>query len=1030
MIKSIERSSVHRITSGQVLIDLQTAVKELVENSLDAGATSIEVKFKDFGLKSFEVSDNGSGIAPEDYDNVAMKHCTSKLSTFEDLTTVRTFGFRGEALSSLCALSERVTIATATTKEAPMGTILEFDRIGKVKSRSGKVARSRGTTLSVEGLFIPLPVRRKEFERNSKREFGKALSLLSAYALVPCTKENKGVRLAVVHLQGSGRKSDQIRTDGKPSLRSSISSLWGPKQLECLAELNLAMEVVPEKIVLRRQGNLDHDGSSTKIQVHGLISKFSPGNGRTGPDRQFFFINGRPCSPAKIQKAFNEVYRSFNMNQSPFIVADFILPTDSCDINVSPDKRTILLHSENALVAALKVALEEAFAPARSTFVVQPTQTQKGTPKNMRSTVRTESSDNSTSALQDTVIEVQNDMDDVENLEEVAIPGVGEEHANIESVPQERSASVPRPLSDLHSDEEGRKVQSISKSDPPVRPTASGTASSSCSHPSSSSLPAPLAAAPSSSTRPRSPSPVPIPAQTLALSPKKPVARPVQMVLSTADAAWAMHPTAEEPVRKKRKLEPGKRATDSNPRAALRSQLSSFAAAGSERNKMLSDENEDGEREEMELVEDGNRSEEDAEEVDELAEEDEEMRIDPDADKPSGIISELDAGVEEPLFLPEPEDFDVPHHPIGSPPVKVEEIEMGVLEGTDDSSTLSTERSKNMRTLEQSSDNRPGSSSGISKATGASRSIVSEVVRTTNESSDVHVPCNLDRIDLAWGSLLEKHNISGSSKKGEPSYVDPSAGLSNTSDEISAERELSRIIDKEDFSSMEVIGQFNLGFIIARRRFQKNKAVQSFDENSQSMAFGADLDDLFIIDQHAADEKYNFETLQQTTKIESQRLFRARPLELTAADELLALENVDVLHSNGFEIEVDEEAKLSQGRVKLVAQPVSGSTDFDMKDLEELLHLMQDRPAGQMVRCSKARAMFAMRACRKSVMVGMALNKSQMSSVVRHMGTIDQPWNCPHGRPTMRHLISLNDTITDTHELVGPNARAIDWGNL
>ncbi|EJC99530.1 DNA mismatch repair protein MutL, partial [Fomitiporia mediterranea MF3/22] len=354
MIKSIEKSSVHRITSGQVLVDLQTAVKELVENSLDAGATTIDVKFKDYGLQSFEVIDNGSGIAPEDYDHVAMKHHTSKLSSFEDLTTVQTFGFRGEALFSLCALSDRVTITTATTKEAPMGTILEFDKSGKVKNRSGKAARQRGTTVHVEGLFGPLPVRRKEFQRNSKREFGKTLNILTAYALVPCTKENKGVRLNVVHILDKGRKSDQLRTDGKPSLKASISSLWGPKQVDSLTDLSLDLEVVPEKTVLRRQGNADHDGSTTKVKVRGLISKFSPGHGRAGPDRQFFFINGRPCNPSKIQKAFNEVYRSFNTNQSPFIVADFIVPTDSYDVNVSPDKRTILIHSENALVDALK----------------------------------------------------------------------------------------------------------------------------------------------------------------------------------------------------------------------------------------------------------------------------------------------------------------------------------------------------------------------------------------------------------------------------------------------------------------------------------------------------------------------------------------------------------------------------------------------------------------------------------------------------------------------------------------------------
>ena len=192
MIKSLEKSSIHRITSGQVLVDLQTAVKELVENSLDAGATSIgmynvchrlnafclltyhisslsakvEVKFKDYGLKSFEVIDNGSGIASEDYANVgewnlfkslfppyrsplAMKHCTSKISSFEDLTSVETFGFRGEALSSLCALSGRVTVTTATTKEAPVGTVLEFDRIGRLTSSSGKSAR----TVSGNGVF-------------------------------------------------------------------------------------------------------------------------------------------------------------------------------------------------------------------------------------------------------------------------------------------------------------------------------------------------------------------------------------------------------------------------------------------------------------------------------------------------------------------------------------------------------------------------------------------------------------------------------------------------------------------------------------------------------------------------------------------------------------------------------------------------------------------------------------------------------------------------------------------------------------
>lgn len=131
---------------------------------------------------------------------------------------MRTFGFRGEALSSLCALSEMVTVATAT--EPPLGMSLEMEPSGKVHKRN-KVARQvcslwvdilptnltlfqRGTTVIVSNLFLPLPVRRKEFDRNAKREFGKALALLNAYALGPCCCGGAGVRLTVSNQADKG----------------------------------------------------------------------------------------------------------------------------------------------------------------------------------------------------------------------------------------------------------------------------------------------------------------------------------------------------------------------------------------------------------------------------------------------------------------------------------------------------------------------------------------------------------------------------------------------------------------------------------------------------------------------------------------------------------------------------------------------------------------------------------------------------------------------------------------------------------
>ena len=103
-VEAIDRKSVHQICSGQVVLNLATAVKELVENSLDAGATNIDVRLKEGGSELLEVVDNGSGVEPRNFDALTMKHYTSKLRDFSDLASVGTFGFRGEALSSLCAL--------------------------------------------------------------------------------------------------------------------------------------------------------------------------------------------------------------------------------------------------------------------------------------------------------------------------------------------------------------------------------------------------------------------------------------------------------------------------------------------------------------------------------------------------------------------------------------------------------------------------------------------------------------------------------------------------------------------------------------------------------------------------------------------------------------------------------------------------------------------------------------------------------------------------------------------------------------
>ena len=298
-----------------------------------------------------------------------------------------------------------------------------------------------------------------------------------------------------------------------------------------------------------------------------------------------------------------------------------------------------------------------------------------------------------------------------------------------------------------------------------------------------------------------------------------------------------------------------------------------------------------------------------------------------------------------------------------------------------------------------------------------------EIIRTEKGGSDLSLRFDFEHVVSVWSKKDKRlPSLASSSTEGdvvEPEHVPSEAGVSNTENDAKAADALARVIEKRDFESMAVVGQFNLGFIVVRRE-------RVLEDDSASAQTRRVADDLFIVDQHAADEKYNFETLQATTKIASQKLFRyfsfsfldskqtygdyfrPQPLELTASDEMVALENINVLQQNGFEIDVDAEASVEQGsKLKLIAQPVSKNTTFDMKgglsnnnplaascshttntayfllflDLEEIIHLMRDRPRGEIVRCSKARSMFAMRACRKSVMVGMPLTHHQMTTV-------------------------------------------------
>ncbi|NXK34937.1 PMS2 endonuclease, partial [Piprites chloris] len=851
-IRPIDRKSVHRICSGQVVLNLGTAVKELVENSLDAGATNIDVKLKDHGAELIEVSDNGDGVEEENFEGLTLKHYTSKIQDFSDLVHVETFGFRGEALSSLCALSD-VTIFTCH-KSAKVGTRLVFDHNGKITQRA-PLPRQQGTTVSVQQLFYTLPVRHKEFQRNIKKEYAKMVQLLQAYCIV-----SKGVRINCTNQVGQGRKSCVISTAGSPSLKENIGAVFGQKQLQSLIPF---VQLPPSEAVCEEYGLNPADMPPNLYRITGFISRCDHGVGRSATDRQFFFINQRPCDPAKVVKIVNEVYHLHNKHQYPFVVLNIGVDSECVDINVTPDKRQILLQEEKFLLAILKTSLMEMFGSDVNKLTVN-----------------------------------QKLLDIAGNLKK--------------TLPEETEETQVEMLSDSETESPGREGKRT-------------------------------------------------------------------MTLARLRESFSLHQTPECNFQSPKKLKQQHRS----PRQML---LDSTVSTGKTQKAVLTKEPEGCHKKDSKgsILSRYLR------------------KLEDNSDSGFCSISESDAGCSTPeagscinseSAIHSEEEFCSKEEQLQNDCLKTAGCSEKSLDC--DVQVLGTEPKFDQDWTDQSKFSQEANSSSPRVKRFKSRNFKSKAkdleagkypeVKNTCVDVLVEVKKKIVPLEFSMKVLGEKVKkvIQQQQKRTETENYRRFKAKISPGDNKVAEDELRKEISKEMFAKMEIIGQFNLGFIITKL-------------NS----------DLFIIDQHATDEKYNFEMLQQHTVLQGQKLIVPQNLNLTAVNETVLIENLEIFKKNGFDFVVDENAPVTQ-RVKLVSLPTSKNWTFGPQDIDELIFMLSDCP-GVMCRPSRVRQMFASRACRKSVMIGTALNVQEMRKLITHMGEIEHPWNCPHGRPTMRHVVSLD----------------------
>lgn len=317
-IKLLDEKTINKIAAGEVIEDPASVVKELVENALDAGAKQISVEVKGGGLGLIRVSDNGEGMNRDDALISVERHATSKISGIDDLEKVKTMGFRGEALSSIGAVSDML-VETHSGKEGTKVAVL-----GGVLKHAGPVGRGRGTTISVRSLFYNVPARRK-FQKSPQACLASIAKLLTRLSLT-CPN---------VHLTLISEEKE---------IFCKTAATFGDRARELLGDEGL------------KEVNWELDG----YKITGLIGE--PSLAKTNRSRQYLVVNGRLLTSKEISEGIYAGYATrLSTRDHPVFALQMELPAEEVDMNVHPQKQQARFFAGDKTAAIAKKGVEKAF---------------------------------------------------------------------------------------------------------------------------------------------------------------------------------------------------------------------------------------------------------------------------------------------------------------------------------------------------------------------------------------------------------------------------------------------------------------------------------------------------------------------------------------------------------------------------------------------------------------------------------------------------------------------------------------------
>jgi len=329
-IRQLPDTLINQIAAGEVIERPASVVKELVENALDAGARRIDIDLEEGGVRLIRIRDDGGGIAPDELPLAVSRHATSKIASLDDLETVATLGFRGEALPSIASVS-RFALASRRPDDAH-GAVLEVDggRMGDIAPK----ALPPGTTVEVRELFYNVPARRK-FLRAERTELGHIEEWLRSLALA-----RPDVELRVSH-------------NGKPSRRYKPGDL--------VSDLRLG-ETLGEDFA-RQALRMDHEGAG--LRLHGWIAQ--PAYSRASADQQYVYVNGRSVRDRNIAHAVKLAYSDVLFHgRQPAYVLFLELDPARVDVNVHPAKHEVRFRDSRLVHDFVYRTLQDALAQTRA----------------------------------------------------------------------------------------------------------------------------------------------------------------------------------------------------------------------------------------------------------------------------------------------------------------------------------------------------------------------------------------------------------------------------------------------------------------------------------------------------------------------------------------------------------------------------------------------------------------------------------------------------------------------------------------